>query len=124
MVYRDFQIVTLVRVLCDGRRMREQIRRRHRFIAVVVFAGKIRYNTCGRIHRLLARVCLPDYLGLYALLALLSACVEDRLKNVFAYWRVDIRNVTSVLSEIFALSHNSIKLVASAMTIFFAVYSL
>ena len=67
---------------------------------------------------------LPDYLGLYALLSMLSASAEGAMNRLFAFWRVDISDVTGVLSEVFTLSNNSMKLVASAMTAFFALYSL
>ena len=67
---------------------------------------------------------LPDYLGLYALLSIISAAVDGSIKSLFEYWMIDISQVTSVLSEIFSLSNNSMKIVASAMTVFFAIYSL
>ena len=67
---------------------------------------------------------LPDYLGLYALLSIISSAVEGGLKNIFIYLNLDISNVTSVLSEIFSLSNNSMNIVASAMTVIFAIYSL
>ena len=67
---------------------------------------------------------LPDYLGLYALLSIVSASAEGSLKRLFEHWSVDISDMTSVLSEIFSLSNRSMNIVASAMTVFFAVYSL
>ena len=67
---------------------------------------------------------LPDYLGLYALLAILSAAAERGINRVFEFLKVDISDVTSVLSEIFSLSNRSMNIVASVMTAVFAVYSL
>ena len=67
---------------------------------------------------------LPDYLALYALLSVVSAAAEGGIKSLFEYWRVDISDITSVLSEIYSLSNSSMNIVASAMTVFFAVYSL
>ena len=67
---------------------------------------------------------LPDYLGLYALLSIVSASAEGNVKRLFAYWNVDISDVTSVLYGIFSISNRSMNIIASAMTVFFAVYSL
>ena len=67
---------------------------------------------------------LPDYLGLYAMLSVISASVEGSMKNVFAHLSVDVSGVKFALSEIVSLSNNSMKIVATAMTAFFAVYSL
>ena len=67
---------------------------------------------------------LPDYLGLYALLSIISASIEGSIKSILNYWVIDISHVTLVLSEIFALSNNSMKIVATGITFFFAIYSL
>ena len=67
---------------------------------------------------------LPDYLSLYALLTIISASIGGSMENIFIYWGLDISNVTSIISEIFALSNNSMNIVATGMTCFFAIYSL
>ena len=67
---------------------------------------------------------LPDYLGLYALLSIISASIGGRMKSLLDTWTVDISQVTSAVSEIFALSNSSMNIVTSCMTFFFAVYSL
>ena len=67
---------------------------------------------------------LPDYLGLYALLSIISASIEGSMKSILTYWTIDVSHVTSVLSEIFTLSNNSMNIVATGMTFFFAIYSL
>ena len=67
---------------------------------------------------------LPDYLGLYALLSIISTSVEGSMKRLLNNWVIDISRVTSVLSEIFTLSNQSMKIVASGVTFFFAIYSL
>ena len=67
---------------------------------------------------------LPDYLGLYALLAIFSASIEGSMQTISEYLKIDITPVTSLLSEIFTLSNRSMNIVASGMTFFFAVYSL
>ena len=67
---------------------------------------------------------LPDYLGLYALLSIISTSIEESMKSILKYWIIDISHVTSVLSEVFTLSNNSMKIVASGVTFFFAIYSL
>jgi len=67
---------------------------------------------------------LPDYLGLYALLSVISASIEISMRNVFEYFRLDIGGVSTVLSEIFSLSNKSMNIVASVMTGVFAIYSL
>jgi len=67
---------------------------------------------------------LPDYLGLYALLSVISGAAQGGIGRVLEYFSLDLSNVSAVLSEIFSLSNSSMNLVASVMTVFFAVYSL
>ena len=67
---------------------------------------------------------LPDYLGLYAVLTVISASIEAVSKKIFGYFNIDISNVSSALSQIFAISNDSMNIVASVMTLFFAIYSL
>ena len=93
------------------------------FIAIAGIASYILFILADGYKKLKTGF-LPDYLGLYALLAVMSAAVEGSTKNILEYFSVDISNVTKVLSEIFSLSNNSMNIVASAMTVFFAIYSL
>ena len=67
---------------------------------------------------------LPDYLGLYALLSVISGTAQGGIGRVLEYFSLDLSNVSAVMSEIFSLSNSSMNLVASVMTVFFAVYSL
>ena len=67
---------------------------------------------------------LPDYLGLYALLSVLSGAAKGAIERMLGYFNMDLSNVTTVMSEIFALSNSSMNLVASVMTLFFAIFSL
>ena len=67
---------------------------------------------------------LPDYLGLYAVLAIISGAVEKVGQRLAPYVSVDISNIREGISRMFALSNDSMSMVASGMTLFFAVYSL
>ena len=67
---------------------------------------------------------LPDYLGLYAVLTVISGAVEKASHRVLSYVGVDISNLREGISRMFALSNDSMSMVASGMTLFFAVYSL
>jgi len=67
---------------------------------------------------------LPDYLGLYAVLTVLSASVEKYVQRLLEHFNIDMSHVMVTLSRIFALSNDSMNIVASAMTLFFAIYSL
>jgi len=67
---------------------------------------------------------LPDYLGLYAVLAAISGAVEKAGQYLAPYVGVDISNIREGLSRMFALSNDAMSMVASGMTLFFAIYSL
>ena len=69
---------------------------------------------------------LPDYLVLYALLAMISGSIEKAMQNVSAIFNltIDIGNFTTGLSDLFILSNNSMNIVASVMTALFALHSL
>ena len=67
---------------------------------------------------------LPDYLGLYALLTVMSGAVESLARQMLSHLEWDFSAVTLVISQIFAMSNDSMNMVASAMTLFFALYSL
>jgi len=67
---------------------------------------------------------LPDYLGLYAVLSVVSRAAEKLSQNLVSYVGMDITNLREGLSRMLALSNDSMSMVASAMTLFFAVYSL
>ena len=67
---------------------------------------------------------LPDYLGLYAVLSVISGAAEKLSQKLVSYVGVDITDIREGLSRMFALSNDSMSMVASAMTLFFAIYSL
>ena len=67
---------------------------------------------------------LPDYLGLYAVLTIMSASFEEISRKLVEYFAIDISKWTATLSWIFSLSNNSMAIVASAVTLFFAIHSL
>jgi len=67
---------------------------------------------------------LPDYLGLYAVLTVMSGSMERAAIWFFGYIPIDSGGFLEAMSRIFAMSNDSMSLVASAMTLFFAIYSL
>jgi len=67
---------------------------------------------------------LPDYLGLYAVLTVISASIKNATQKFLDYITVDVSDIADIMSRIFALSNDSMSIVASVMTLFFAVYSL
>ena len=69
---------------------------------------------------------LPDYLVLYALLAMISGTIEKAMQNVFTFLNltIDIGNFTTGLSDLFVLSNNSMNIVATVMMAIFALHSL
>jgi len=67
---------------------------------------------------------LPDYLGLYAVLTVMSGTMERAAVWLFGYVPIDSSGFLTAMSRIFSMSNDSMSLVASAMTLFFAVYSL
>jgi len=67
---------------------------------------------------------LPDYLGLYAVLTVMSGTMERAAIWLFGFVPIDSGGVLTAMSQIFTLSNDSMSIVASAMTLFFAVYSL
>ena len=67
---------------------------------------------------------LPDYLGLYAVLTVVSASLEGASKRFVEYFTIDANLWTTTLSRIFSLSNDSMNIVASVMTFFFAIHSL
>ena len=67
---------------------------------------------------------LPDYLGLYVVLTVVSAAigrVSQRLVDIIA---VDVSRLAGTLSWIFSVSNNAMNIVASVMALLFAVHSL
>ena len=67
---------------------------------------------------------LPDYLGLYAILTVVSRSIEAGTQKLAEHTAIDMSSVTSVMSQILRLSNDAMSIVASAITLFFAVYSL
>ena len=67
---------------------------------------------------------LPDYLGLYALLTVISAYFERAAQWVIERIAVDVSQFTVTFSWLFKLSNDSMKMVTSVMTLFFALRSL
>jgi len=67
---------------------------------------------------------LPDYLGLYAALTFISSSMKGNTQKIFNYLNLDTSNITEIISHIFTLSNNSMNIIASIMTFFFAIYSL
>ena len=67
---------------------------------------------------------LPDYLGLYAVLTILSASAERAARHYLQYISFNTDPVMDVLSRVFALSNDAMSIVASAVTLIFAIYSL
>ena len=67
---------------------------------------------------------LPDYLGLYAMLTVISALLEGASQKLVEYFALDISQLTTTLSWIFALSNDAMNIVAMAVMFFFAIYSL
>jgi len=69
---------------------------------------------------------LPDYLVLYALLAIISRSIERAMQNMSAILNltIDIGSFSTGLSDLFILSNNSMNIVASVMTVLFALRSL
>ena len=67
---------------------------------------------------------LPDYLGLYAVLTVVSLSFEGISQKFIEYFSIDISALVVTLSWVFSLSNNSMNIVASAVTLFFAVHSL
>ena len=67
---------------------------------------------------------LPDYLGLYAVLTVMSGAMERAAVWLFRYIPFDSGAFLTAISQIFTMSNDSMSLVASVMTLFFAIYSL
>ena len=67
---------------------------------------------------------LPDYLGLYAVLTVISFSFEGISQKFIEYFAIDISALFVTLSWLFSLSNRSMNIVASAVTLFFAVHSL
>ena len=67
---------------------------------------------------------LPDYLGLYAVLTVVSGSIGKTAQSLLNWFPIDTDSVTSSLSRIFALGNNSMNIVASAITFLFALHSL
>ena len=67
---------------------------------------------------------LPDYLGLYALLTVISAYFERAAQQFLEFIAVDVSQFTATFSWLFKLSNDSMKMVTSVMTLFFALRSL
>ena len=69
---------------------------------------------------------MPDYMVLYALLAMISGSIEKLLRNAFEFLNltVDIGNFTTGISDLFVLSNNSMNIVATVMMAIFALRSL
>ena len=67
---------------------------------------------------------LPDYLGLYAVLAIVSSALGSAAQWAVELLKIDMSGVAATLSWVFELSNNSMKIVASALTFCFAVRSL
>ena len=69
---------------------------------------------------------LPDYLGLYAVLTIVSASMERWVTMMIASFppQFNTNRVLLTFSQIFRLSNDSMNIVASAVTFLFAVFSL
>ena len=69
---------------------------------------------------------LPDYLGLYAVLTIVSASMEKWVTVALASFPPQFRNnrVLFIFSQVFRLSNDAMNIVASAVTFLFAVFSL
>jgi hypothetical protein len=67
---------------------------------------------------------LPDYLGLYVVLTALSSTVEGLTGNLLGQLNIDASSVSKILSQIIMLSNDSMNIVASAMSVFFALFFL
>ena len=92
----------------------------------ILFGGIISYILfiVADGYRKLRAGFLPDYLGLYAILTVISATIEGATQKLLEHFSIDLSQFTSTLSRIFALSNDAMTIVASVMTFFFAVYSL
>ena len=69
---------------------------------------------------------LPDYLGLYAVLTIVSASMEKWVAIALASFPPQLSNhrVLFIFSQVFRLSNDAMNIVASAVTFLFAVFSL
>ena len=67
---------------------------------------------------------MPDYLGLYVVLSALSSTVEGLTGKLLGHLNIDTSSVSKILSQIVALSNDSMNIVASAMAVFFAIFFL
>ena len=93
------------------------------FIFFGGIASYILFIVANGYHKLRAGF-LPDYLGLYALLAIMSASIEVASQRFVEYFAIDISRWGTTLSWFFSLSNNAMNIVASAVALFFAVRSL
>jgi len=98
----------------------------HNWESFILFGGIISYILfiVADGYRKLKSGFLPDYLGLYAVLTIMSAFFEGVPQRLAENFAVNISQITDTLSRIFALSNDSMNIVASAMTFFFALHSL
>ena len=67
---------------------------------------------------------LPDYLGLYAALTVISRSIESGIQQLLRNITVDMSYLSSGISQIFRISNDAMFMVASVLTFFFAIYSL
>ena len=66
----------------------------------------------------------PEYLRLYAMLTVIAGSMEQGMTRLTEAISLDISGATSMISRFFAISNDSMKLVSSAMTLFFVAASL
>ena len=92
----------------------------------ILFGGVVSYIlfiiTSG--YKKLRAGFLPDYLGLYAVLMIMSTSFGEASRIFIEYFSLDISTLATTLSWILSVSNNSMSIVATAITLFFAIHSL
>jgi len=75
-------------------------------------------------HKRLKKGSMPEYLSIYALLTVVSGTMESATQQLLEGIPMDAGGFMMALSQLFRISNDAMKLVASALTIYFATTSL
>ena len=67
---------------------------------------------------------LPDYLGLYAVLTIVSVSLDGITQKFVEVFSMDISALITTLSWVFSIGNNSMSIVGAAVTLCFAIRSL